>query len=118
MAEIHGVRIVKHGPRQRDVDVFDLETGEKLTNVYAVELVADAATAPLLKVRITADIPVEYEGPAEIVTPEEDRDERAAVAELQRQTDADVAECRVAATGRRSWIEFYADGHRKLSRGA
>ena len=71
MAEIHGVRIVKHGPRQRDVDVFDLETGEKLTNVYAVELVADAATAPLLKVRITADIPVEYEGPAEIVAPGE-----------------------------------------------
>lgn len=71
MAIERGIRIVKHGPGYRDVDVYDLETGEKLTNIYAVEFVADAALDPIVKVRITAQIPVEYEGPAEFVAPPE-----------------------------------------------
>lgn len=67
MGEVRGVRIVKHGPRRRAVDVFDLETGEKLLNVHAVELVVDPARSPMTLVRITADIPFEYEGPATFV---------------------------------------------------
>jgi len=69
MATKRGVRIVSDGT-VRGTDVIDLETGAKLLRVYSVEISADARTGRL-HTRIVSSDSFEYEGPAEIVTPEE-----------------------------------------------
>ncbi len=70
MPTSRGVRIVKHGHTVsgRDVDVFDLETGAKLLNVYAVDIHISREQS---RCSVTTSDPVIYEGPAELVTSEE-----------------------------------------------
>lgn len=65
-----GVKIVRNqGNRARwNVDVFDLETGEKLTDIYEVDL---GITREAQTIRITSGAPWVYEGQAEFETPQE-----------------------------------------------
>ena len=64
------VKIVKkEGTRHgKDVDVFDLETGDKLDDIYEVtfKITRDIAT-----IQITSGAEWVYEGPAIFLTPEE-----------------------------------------------
>ncbi len=74
-----GVKIVckANGVRRRnDVDVFDLETGEKLTDIYEVDL---GITREAQTVRITSHADWVYEGPADFVTPEETDGEKQTI---------------------------------------
>lgn len=74
-----GVKIVckANGVRRRnDVDVFDLETGEKLTDVYEVDL---GITREAQTVRITSHADWVYEGPATFMTPEETDGEKQTI---------------------------------------
>ncbi len=66
-----GVKIVckANGARRRnDVDVFDLETGEKLTDIYEIDL---GVTREAQTIRVTSGAPWVYEGQAEFETPQE-----------------------------------------------
>lgn len=75
-----GVKIVckANGVRRRnDVDVFDLETGEKLTDIYEVDL---GITREAQTVRITSHADWVYEGPATFMTPEETDGEKQTMA--------------------------------------
>lgn len=65
MARIPNIKIVA-GESKHDVTIYNLDTGEAISNIYAIELVADANDSPVMKVRITAGIKFEYEGPAEV----------------------------------------------------
>jgi hypothetical protein len=69
MATTRGVRIVSSGKRH-STDVFDLETGDKLLYVYSVHIEQDATTG-VFRTQIVSGDAFEYEGPAEIVTPDE-----------------------------------------------
>jgi hypothetical protein len=58
-----GVRLVSQGSG-RTAEVFDLETGEKLLNVYRIQL---DFSRPSPTVVLHLDTPFVYEGPAQIV---------------------------------------------------
>ena len=103
------VKIVKKEGTRRgyDVDVFDLETGEKLEDVYKVEF---CVTRDIATIRITSGAPWVYEGPAEIITPEESAAADIGITEaqyralLQRITEDQVRASELAirwATGER-----------------
>lgn len=65
MASIHGVRIVnKTNGNPRMTNIFDMETGEKITNVTRVSLdITRNGVDVVLHVRM----PFEYEGPARVI---------------------------------------------------
>lgn len=65
-----GVKIVKKpGIRHKwAFDVYDLETGEQLEDIYEVEFMVNREVSTI---RITSGAPWVYEGEATFVTPEE-----------------------------------------------
>lgn len=65
MSGLRKIRIVNTSPfgSPRMADVFDGETGEKLTNVYRIELLA---TPDQFLVRLDLACELEFEGPAEV----------------------------------------------------
>lgn len=65
-----GVRVVRAEGMRRpwDVNVFDLESGEKLTDIYRVHFDVSAEVA---RIEIVSGAPWVYEGPADIFAPEE-----------------------------------------------
>ncbi len=77
-----GVRIVKKAGNRsnRNVDVYDLETGEKILNVYRVHIdVMPASSLEAAQITLTTGDAFEYEGPAEFVTPEETDGEKQTI---------------------------------------
>lgn len=70
MPKSRGVRIVKQpGNRSwRDVDVYDLETGAKLLNVYRIQIDISPDGHPAAMITLTTGDDWEYEGPAEFQT--------------------------------------------------
>lgn len=69
MATTRGVKIISDGT-VRGTRVYDMETGEPLALVYSVDFSCDPSTGTM-RTRIVTGDPFEYEGPAELVTPEE-----------------------------------------------
>lgn len=70
MSKQRGVRVVKtsHSHLARDVDVFDLETGAKLLNVYQIDINVNRGIS---EITIVTSDPFVYEGPATLISPEE-----------------------------------------------
>lgn len=69
MSKIPGIKVVNTTGNPYDTDVYDLETGDKLTNVKMVDV---SASRGRLEVTIVAEMGFEYEGPAFIEAQRDD----------------------------------------------
>lgn len=65
MARIPNLKIVA-GPSKNDVKVFNLDTGEAITNVYSIDFNLVAGASPVVQVNITAGVKIEYEGSGDV----------------------------------------------------
>lgn len=63
MSKIPGIKITSPDGNSRKTDIFNMDTGDKITNVTGIRI---EATRHGVEVVLTAVVPFEYEGPARI----------------------------------------------------
>lgn len=66
MARIPNIKLVVGEGGKRDVTAYDADTGEAITNIFAISFNIDANADPIVHVDIKAGITVEYDGPADV----------------------------------------------------